>query len=509
MQRFFTFMIAWFFIFPLKSQSFDANWLYGYTDTLYGSMCGKVMVHHTDGGLEEIAVDSPLNFGRTMAAISDSSGSLVLYTNGCAIANGDHEIIGDGLNPGELHDRLCPGYGYNVPYGTYILPFPGSDKMYAVIHLASAMDMTTRFIKYDKLYYSIVDMKADGGRGAIIEKNVLLREGDMESVAVVRHGNGRDWWIFVPEYNSDIYHRYLLSPEGFEEYDDIVTGFDFPQEICNYSANSMFSPDGTRYVRANTNCGFVAFDFDRCTGEIFNPIYNEYHFSRYVSHSNIAIVPGNIMYIYLPRSYDKDIPRRHFKRYYWDWFLKIDMDLLGVEANFIEKRFKFTEEESVCKPYAFFSYNNGDLFYFDREEDGMFYRIPNAGIKGEEIKKEKLGNTIARNSMTIPAFPDYLLGAMEGSACDTLTSAVTMQSAGLTARIYPNPVTGRLNILINDDDEYTVTIYNTNSFAVMKAKIDTTDEYYGNWDISGLPAGIYIVELKSRDKVIRQKIIKL
>lgn len=46
-----------------------------------------------------------LSFDRNNASISDEEGNLLFYTNGCAVAGADHEILinGDSLNAGPLN----------------------------------------------------------------------------------------------------------------------------------------------------------------------------------------------------------------------------------------------------------------------------------------------------------------------------------------------------------------------------------------------------------------------
>ncbi|MBL0341590.1 MAG: hypothetical protein IPP71_11995 [Bacteroidetes bacterium] len=45
--------------------------------------------------------------------------------------------------------------------------------------------------------YSIVDMNQNGGLGEVVQKNVLLQSFNVvDGLSAVKHGNGRDWWVF-------------------------------------------------------------------------------------------------------------------------------------------------------------------------------------------------------------------------------------------------------------------------------------------------------------------------
>ena len=50
------------------------------------------------------------------------------------------------------------------------------------------------------------------------------------------------------------------------------------------------------------------------------------------------------------------------------------------------------------------------------------------------------------NPFAIPYFPNFILGKLRGSACDTLTAIDAIASHSLGTRIYPNPATDVVQI---------------------------------------------------------------
>ncbi len=229
----------------------------------------NVLLRFEGGGMQVFSTDLHMNFESTSAAITDEQGQLLFYTNGCTVANaaGDTLQDGAGLNPGEIADIACPQTGYLCPKGAMILPWPGDPGRYCLLHLGARYEPSRKMI-FGPLYYSVVDMEAQAGAGAITSKNNQILDGDLEPFTAVRHGNGRDWWIMMPVYGTNQYHLLLLSPQGIIALPVQSVG---PVMSCKRIGSSAFSPNGLRYGRQQ-NCRTVVMDFDRCTGLFSGPI---------------------------------------------------------------------------------------------------------------------------------------------------------------------------------------------------------------------------------------------
>ncbi len=69
------------------------------------------------------------------------------------------------------------------------------------------------------LYYSQIDMNQNGGLGSVVQKNImLLSDPSSDNISAIKHGNGRDWWIFFRKRTTPIneFYSYLISPFGIQ-----------------------------------------------------------------------------------------------------------------------------------------------------------------------------------------------------------------------------------------------------------------------------------------------------
>ncbi|MBK6641599.1 MAG: hypothetical protein IPG39_10315 [Bacteroidetes bacterium] len=67
------------------------------------------------------------------------------------------------------------------------------------------------------LYYSVIDMNANGGLGMVLQKNVQLESFKCsDGVTALKHANGRDWWIIIRNWDNvnNKFYKYLISSVG-------------------------------------------------------------------------------------------------------------------------------------------------------------------------------------------------------------------------------------------------------------------------------------------------------
>ena len=116
MQRLILFFV--FYPFLLNAQAkFDDTWLFGGNggDSIAG-FGGTALKFSTEPPSNTYA-HLPFIIDAS-SVINDSVGKLLFYSNGCEIANYQHQIMknGEGLNiGGAVYEQSClPGYGYNT-----------------------------------------------------------------------------------------------------------------------------------------------------------------------------------------------------------------------------------------------------------------------------------------------------------------------------------------------------------------------------------------------------------
>ncbi len=255
----------------------DGVWILGATSNSTG-----VLLDFSSGTLDANLIEKEMWMFSANASIADSMGSLRFYTNGCHINNYEHQLIenGDSLNP-SLFASWCRGSsGSPFIQSVLALPWPGKPEQYALFHLSDyghvinfdSLELSTG--TFHKLSLTEIDMRLNQGLGAVVRKRQqvfwdTLAHGYLQAV---RHANGKDWWLLVPELRvgegTNCYYRLLFTRYGIVESGKQCLGQKW--DIFDAAGQCAFSPDGTRYVRFQGGSqgyfsGLFLFDFDRCT----------------------------------------------------------------------------------------------------------------------------------------------------------------------------------------------------------------------------------------------------
>jgi len=403
-----------FLTFTITAQKHDYIWLTGYSsipgNTEYG------------GSVIDFNVDPPdlyyefreMNLQRTNASICDTSGNLLFYTNGVFIANAIHEQMenGEGLNPGQFTDDFADN-GLPTEQGALFLPYPESDSLYILLHLArdwSGLVSPNTYIK--RFYYSLIDQSLDNYRGAIIEKNQLVISDTLNfgKLCAVQHANGRDWWSIIQERNTNRFYRVLINPDGVQ--------FQEPQlledSLYSGAGQVVFSPDGSKFVQFTTvNYALGQFiyiyDFDRCAGLLENPRYLMYNDSSIAG--GVAISP-NSRYLYVS-SY-----LRVFQYDLWADDIAATKDTVAIYDGFTSPfgtRFYLAQ----LAP-------DGKIYINCTSGVNVMHVINNPDLPGDSCDVcQHCVQLPTYNAFSMPNFPNYRLGALEGSPCDTLRQPPT------------------------------------------------------------------------------------
>ena len=256
----------------LSAQKEDFHWCLGYNgeSSQFNPPFGGIdLVFYPDSVLIRYARRST-DFDDCNASICDEHGNLILYTNGIYAGNGSNQVLSNGRGLDEWTDN-----GNQARQGALILPMPGTrGDTFFILH--NFMDIV--FLNGQPLgaifdiFASMADMDHDGGRGLLYNKKELVVSDTIKwGLTAVRHANGRDWWIPIVRHYGDYGYMCLLDPGGIS----IVDTFYFNDPWPTGSGQVHFSPDGSMYVQAfseNINTGYFldALDFDRCSGTFSN-----------------------------------------------------------------------------------------------------------------------------------------------------------------------------------------------------------------------------------------------
>ncbi len=201
------------------------------------------------------------------ACISDSTGQLLLSTDGYNVWNATGQLVSNGSG---LYG------GPSVTQTALILKKPKSNSLYYI--LTNNATTHTPF----GLYYSIVDLTLAGNTGSVISKNNLLLSNSTEKLCAVNHKNGEDIWILTHGDQTDEFHAFLLNKNGLDLKDTVVSKTGPVFTGYNYSAGSIkFSPDGRKIglccygMSFNQSPSICIADFDNFTGKVSNLVVLE------------------------------------------------------------------------------------------------------------------------------------------------------------------------------------------------------------------------------------------
>jgi hypothetical protein len=108
------------------------------------------------------------------------------------------------------------------------------------------------------------------------------------------------------------------------------------------------------------------------------------------------------------------------------------------------------------------------------------------------------------NDWNLPYFPNYRLGPLIGSGCDTLTEIQTIAEAHPAfATVTPNPASDRAEIIYYTGGNTTnlATLYDITGRQVWSADVSGSAGNV-NINLASLPAGIYMVRFTTGDDVL-------
>lgn len=196
------------------------------------------------------------------AAISDSAGQLLFYTDGETVYNRFHNVMPNGT---------AIGGGQSSSQSAVILPKPGDPSKYYVFTTDDFLNQLQ-----NGLNYSIVDMCLDGGNGDVMPafKNIHLLDTASEKLAVCRHSNGTDYWVVTQKHYTDIFYAFQLSAGGIINTVASTTGIVHGDGTAASSLGQMkISPDHSKIALVDGQGQHPyaeVLDFNNSNGNISN-----------------------------------------------------------------------------------------------------------------------------------------------------------------------------------------------------------------------------------------------
>jgi hypothetical protein len=400
------------------SQKHDYNILVGYrtNDTIFNSYRGITQLNFNTPSLNpEILYDSfkIMNFDWTVNNMSNADGDYIFSYNGLFIQDSSNHIM-QNANGGFTRQTST---GDVVYQSGLILPLKRKDN-YVLIHEFHYIHPEYNTYFSDGLNYSIIDMTKNNGRGLVVLKNksVLKDTLDYGRLLAIKHANGRDWWILVGRHDMESYYTFLLSNDIIYQYGVQKIG---DHQYIPFGCVAV-SQQGDKIVYVSQHEGAILgqggvlglflhfFDFDRCTGLLSNPK------SVQIDNRKTLLMGGafspNGKYFYLSRIetiYQIDMTRSDFVL---DTVANYDGFKYVSSGNFeYHTWFGFIQPAPDGRIYGSTSSSTQEYLFYINKPD----------VKGRDCDVRQHAIKITAHE-AIPSFPNYRLGPIDGSSCDTL-----------------------------------------------------------------------------------------
>jgi PKD repeat protein len=253
-------------------------------------------------------------------------------------------------------------------------------------------------------------MTGDNGLGEVKLKDVQLLSDTLnyEGITAVKHGNGRDYWVLMPAYHSNKMMRLLVQPDGVK----VMSSLELPVILESAMSQRVFSPDGKYFIR-NSDKTILSpaeidiFDFDRCSG-------------TFTSHRRL-LNPDNKVGISCGVAFSPNSQYIYFINR--DKIIQHDMTQGDIATNgdTLLRYDGFKEQGFTAAFYTAQLAPDGKIYVVPAGSSKYFHIIHSPDKKGEAAKAQQRGIRLKSwQYATTPNFPNYRLGPLDDSPCDTL-----------------------------------------------------------------------------------------
>lgn len=365
----------------------------------------------------------------TYASYCNDEGELIAYTNGMRVFDAFHNTMqgGEIINENpfwytqyvESDDRPS---GFFSGGGAVMLNKPGTEDRISVISNEYTFDFENLDLFYysENLNYGEIQYSENESEMFLVDSLILNDTLVSGKIASVRHGNGRDWWINTKDLFFDTLHTFLLDPSGIKLFKNNPTG-----RILEHSHNGQdkFSPLGNYYASLHRQNGDSSimnihlFKFDRCEASY-----------DLLAIDTIFFKPAG------GQGIEFDAEERFL--YVSDGEFIFQYDLLNL-SQFKESR-KIVAVFDGTKYEDFWDITLGKMWLApDKKIYGVsgansnkyLLRMNSPSRKGNKCDVEQhVIETKTTIAPTIPNSPNYRLGPLKGSPCDTLDLDLVLES---------------------------------------------------------------------------------
>lgn len=470
---------------PISSQNkYDYNWIIG-----YGANDVHTLFNFNNDSLSISTIISDMDMDQNIA-ISTESGKLIFYSNGCKIYGNNNKLL---INGRDLvpNSRLCENESsFNIAQSSLIIPI--SDTKYYLINpdfkiLISPEDTA---IGASTIFYHLVEFDSINSNGKITSKTNIVIEGRFTALgnAMVKHANGKDWWLLFPCIDSNCINIVLFSENTFTNYGKQC--FNLPYSLSAGLGATKFSQNGNKFAISNVISGLTLFDFQRCTGKLTFKDHIKLH-SEGLTSSECEFSP-NSKYLYLFNQSKC-------------WQLDITTPKLEDSIELV------AEWDGAIKNTRFHGGQigpDGKIYVSSPGTSTYYHVIESPNLKGTLCNFHQRAILLPTyNFWYLPSYPNYNLG-VDTTLCDTLINSISNLDKTDEILIYPNPTTGIIELKMkNEMQNSAIDIYNLYGKKLITKKLNWPQDII---NINDYPDGIYFISLiNNGNKYYSKKIIKV
>ncbi len=188
----------------LKAQYFNkqSNYLKANRVWAFGTNAG---LDFNSGG--PVGIQTQLSNVEGATAVADPvTGRLLFYSDGWKCWDSTHQVMPNG------DSLLGNGSTGSTTQGVCIVPVIDSAGKYYLFSLNYQGTIPA-------LYYSIVDMSLNSGRGDIVagRKNIILDNSPLSEGMIAVPGNNCDLWLVVHESQNPVFRAYHITRDGVSD----------------------------------------------------------------------------------------------------------------------------------------------------------------------------------------------------------------------------------------------------------------------------------------------------
>jgi gliding motility-associated-like protein len=249
---FICYSLSWFA--PVYAQRETTQWLLGNKVSINFNQSPPAVIYDEQ---------APQVFSQQLASICDKDGNLLFYTDSQTVWNRKNQVMDNGTNIGGERLRKV-----------IIIPAPGKRGKYYIFTLGFINAVGDYFID-QHLVYALVDIEANNGAGAVVEKNKILYKNLHGSFTISARCENDTYWLLgetnenvVPGIGTDRIYAYRIDANGVSDTPVISS----PVSIGS-SGGYRFSPSGDKLIfsyNGNGPSGTALADFDQLTGRVSN-----------------------------------------------------------------------------------------------------------------------------------------------------------------------------------------------------------------------------------------------